>query len=270
MLKIEEIYNNYLESLQSIRKEKYNGYEDWYSGSAAGSCYKKQFYKVNQFEEEPMKEKTKRLLRLGTIVHSDFEKALEMVSDDLKTDGYDLYIEHKIEIPEWKVIGHLDHCVVKKDGDNFNMWVGDLKTMAAFSWSNKFGRRSKKGINQTTSFGHYELQLATYALGMIKQIVPDKYKDFNSDDFYLNVDRVKNNIKLYIVYYNKNDSNMRIQEVDVNAIDNAIAYWRDLNDFNDDLSNKEIEIIKPNGSIGVPMQSWECKYCNYETICTSQ
>ena len=78
MLNLETIYDDYLERLQEERKEKYKEYEGWFSGSSAGSCYKKQWYRVSGFEPEPFDQRTKRLLRLGTIVQSDVEEALSI------------------------------------------------------------------------------------------------------------------------------------------------------------------------------------------------
>ena len=70
-MNLETIYDAYLDKLQEERKEKYKEYEEWFSGSSAGSCYKKQWYKVCDFEAEPFDIKTKRLLRLGTIIFGD-------------------------------------------------------------------------------------------------------------------------------------------------------------------------------------------------------
>ena len=72
-------------------------------------------------------------------------------------------------------------------------------------------------------------------------------------------------VSLNLVYYNKNDSKMKTVEIPIEAIDSAIAYWTDLNDFIEE--DGGIENIPPDGAVGVPMQSWECKYCNYSKIC---
>jgi hypothetical protein len=76
-LNLETIYDNYLDRLQEEREEKHKEFKKWFSASTAGSCYKKQWYKLNEFEAEPFDIRTKRLLRLGTIVHKDFEEALK-------------------------------------------------------------------------------------------------------------------------------------------------------------------------------------------------
>ena len=40
-----------------------------------------------------------------------------------------------------------------------------------------------------------------------------------------------------------------------------------LNDFIDETPDDEIYAIPPDGAVGVPMQSWECNYCQYKLIC---
>ena len=146
-MNLETIYDDYLERLQEERKEKYKEYEEWFSGSSAGSCYKKQWYKVNGFEPEPFDLRTKRLLRLGTIVHKDIENA---ISEAEPAEGVTVYLEHEIKLPELNVVGHLDHCLVRKDGDTVELYISDLKTIASYSWTLKFGREAKKkSINKT-------------------------------------------------------------------------------------------------------------------------
>ena len=155
MLNLETIYDDYLERLQEERKELYKGYERWFSGSSAGSCYKKQWYKINTYEAEPFDARTKRLLRLGTIVHTDFEKAIQEAEPQ---DNVKVLLDHEVKIPELNIIGHLDHCLLRNDGKNTEIYISDLKTLAQYSWTSKFGRNAKKAsINsEQQSFGHYE------------------------------------------------------------------------------------------------------------------
>jgi len=259
LLNLETIYNDYLDMLQEEREEKYKEYKKWFSASSAGSCYKKQWYKLNEFESEPFDAKTKRLLRLGTIVHEDIEKALKHAEP---ADNVKVYTEHEIKIPDLNVIGHLDHCLVKHNNNIVDLYISDLKTIAAFSWTNKFGRSAKKkGINSQPTIGHYELQVATYAIGMIEELSLRERSEF--DIPYFANENV--NISLNIIYYNKNDSRMNVVEVPRDAMDYAIAYWKELNEFVN--QDGDVENIPPNGAIGVPMQSWECRYCNYSKIC---
>ena len=46
MLDLERIYDVYLDKLQEKREEDNKEYKEWFGGSSAGSCYKKQLYKI--------------------------------------------------------------------------------------------------------------------------------------------------------------------------------------------------------------------------------
>ena len=272
MLDLERIYDVYLDRLQKKREEDNVEYKEWYGGSSAGSCYKKQWYKVTGEEAEPFDARTKRLLRLGTIVHKDIlEDAIDYWKEEYKEispDEYDIYTEHEIKIPEFKVIGHLDNCLVEKNEDGtYYITIADLKTLASYSWTMKFGREAKKkGINVHYTMGHYELQVATYALGMLKEL--KLVDNLMSRKAVKEIRKVVDYVNLKIVWYNKNDSKLKITEIPTQlALESAIEYWQDLNDFIEDGGNEYISSILPNEAIGVPMQDWECKYCNYKIIC---
>ena len=277
MQNLETIYDAYLDRLQEERKKKNKKYKEWFSGSSAGSCYKKQWYKLRGYEPEPFDARTKRLLRLGTIVHKDFENAIEEHSRNGGSDGntwVDTYTEHEIKIPEINVIGHLDHCViVRNTTTKVDMYVGDLKTLASYSWTKKFGRDAKKrGINVHAILGHYELQVGTYALGMLLQIAPETFKPMLDVPQMLDkIDEFENDVTLNIIWYNKNDSRMNVTQIPNEAIGAALAYWLDLNEFIDADSDLECELdiadIAPGGAVGVPMMDWECNYCQFSKVC---
>ena len=78
---IEGIYNSYLESEnEKNRKERYDGNEHWYHASGAGSCSRKLYFE-SVLKAEPtndLKNRNRRVLRLGTIVHNDFDKAFNL------------------------------------------------------------------------------------------------------------------------------------------------------------------------------------------------
>ena len=124
--------------------------------------------------------------------------------------------------------------------------------------------------------GGYELQVGTYALGMLKNM--GLITDLTSPLVQSQVNELSKKIKLYILWYNKNDSNMKRTEVpSAEALELAIAYWQDLNDFINETSDNDIFDIAPNGAIGVPNQPWgidkrtgkpkECNYCQYSITC---
>ena len=77
---------------------------------------------------------------------------------------------------------------------------------------------------------------------------------------------------MFLVYYNKNTS--MIREVKVYAdewIDKAEYYWEELNNLNRAMGEEHFEEkLRPGFQLGVPYEDWECKYCNYKTICPSE
>ena len=271
MLDLERIYDVYLDKLQKKREEDNKEYKEWFGGSSAGSCYKKQLYKITGIKATPFDTRTKRLLRLGTIVHKDFEDAITYFEEEFKgeIEGIKVYKEHEVKIPEFNVIGHLDNCIIEYDDDLKEIErisIADLKTLASYSWTKKFGREAKKkGINVHYTMGHYELQTATYALGMLKDL--KIINDLNHRNSKTEINKIINKVKLNIVWYNKNDSRLKITEIPVEALEAAIEYWQDLNDFIDETPDDVIYAIPPDGAIGIPMQSWECNYCQYSITC---
>ena len=79
-LNLKEIYNDYLTEIELKNKEVYKkkNPNKYYRASAAGHCFKKHWYSINGYEGKGMDDKSKRLLRLGTIVHEDIQKAIEL------------------------------------------------------------------------------------------------------------------------------------------------------------------------------------------------
>ena len=61
-------YDSFLRAKQDNHKEKYKDYKGWFSASTAGSCFRKQYYNINEYEGSQPDEKSMRLMRLGTIV----------------------------------------------------------------------------------------------------------------------------------------------------------------------------------------------------------
>ena len=250
MINIENIYHTYISYLNDERQKKRKDVKDWYSASASGYCYKKQYYMKTGTEGEPMDKRVSRLLRLGTVVHSDIEKSLLHAGMEKNGKGdidFDIYTEYEITLPKLNVIGHLDHMFISKSQDV--VYINDLKTVNDWTWKKKFGRKYKEDKPSP----HYFMQIGTYALG-VKRVRGDDVKS----DYYLN-----------IVWYNKNDSKIKIQPVDPVWIDRAEQYWHDLNDFIDETGD-EILNIKPDTAVGVPMMNWECNYCQFNKICKGE
>ena len=190
---IEKLYNDYITfKNEENYQNRYSGKEKWYHGSGAGSCSRKLYYESVELAEttNPTDDRSNRVLRLGTIVHEDFELCFrklqgkqtleEMKSSDTiysntidsnnidtidsekenKEKEWKFYLEEEILIPEYNVRGFYDLVAVSNiDGKVFLI---DFKTMASFSWSKKFGWKNK---DKNPSM-HQELQLATYGIAI--------------------------------------------------------------------------------------------------------
>ena len=249
---IEGIYNAYLKQIDALRERE----ENVFHASTTGSCYRKQLYTYYNFEPDPKDDKSLRLLRLGTIVHKDVEEALIKYEDRLVNMSSTLdkaplkrsvYSEKKVEIKDLNVVGTFDagEKVEHRNNVEFNLY--DLKTAAAYKWTTKFGRKQNRKPDSDTN---YKLQLGTYALAVRHKYKPDK-------------------INMYLIWYNKNTSQMREQLVSNHWIDEALSYWTELNEIKDDLGKSFQNELEPNMTEGVPFQDWECRYCQYYSICPS-
>lgn len=232
MIDIQKIYNDYLEELRHKNKEKYTKHKGWFSASAAGSCFRKQLHRLQDLPIKPMDVKSNRLLRLGTLVHADFEKSL----DKYKEGNLKIVTEHRIEMPELNVVGHLDVGVIDKETDKIHVY--DIKTAGAWKWRMKFGRNPDKNPSV-----NYELQLATYGMG-------------------LGLEHDITDVELSIQWYNKDSSMMREETISNLYMDEAFDYWTHLNEVKDDVESPE-ELI-PGKHENVPIYNWECKYCEFQ------
>tara|TARA_R110002050_G_scaffold164700_3_gene294868 strand:+ start:4940 stop:5668 length:729 start_codon:yes stop_codon:yes gene_type:complete len=232
MIDIQKIYNDYLEQKQVENREKYKDVKGWFSASSAGSCFRKQLHRTQDLEVGPRDIKSNRLLRLGTLVHADFEKSL----DKYKDDKLEVVTEHRIKMPELNVVGHLDVGVIDKETDKIHVY--DIKTAGAWKWRMKFGRNPDKNPSI-----NYELQLATYGMGL--------GTEYDIHD-----------VSLSIQWYNKDNSMMREEPISNLYMDEAFDYWTQLNELKDEIEKPE-ELI-PGKHENVPIYNWECKYCEFQ------
>jgi len=239
---IENIYHSYLTHLEEQRERDDNKFH----ASAAGSCFRKQLYSKFGFSQDKKDIKSYRLLRLGTIVHKDIEDSVSHYNETNKDESKQLFSEDKIELDELNVVGTYDLGLLDNEDNSFKLW--DLKTVAAYKWTTKFGRKHNRKPNTDTN---YKLQLGTYALGIHKKFQVSK-------------------IHMYLLWYNKNTSAMREQIVSPEWIEKALEYWGQLNDIEYDVGKNFEEDLVPGYFEGVPQQDWECRYCQYYTICPSK
>lgn len=236
MINIENIYADFLDKENEKHKEQYKHHKSWFSASSAGTCFKKQLLKKEGKQEPPFDSRVSRLLRLGTIVHRDIQQS---ISDSLMMSDidYEIMMEKKIVLPDLNVVGHVDVAVIDKT--NGNLKVIDIKTCASYKWRMKFGRTPDVKGNPK-----YNMQLATYTEALS-----------NESDAY-------GTIEMSLLWYNKDTSALREENVDVRWIEDAINYWEDLNDYTE---GNTWESLEP-GTYGVPFENWECKYCGFKDI----
>ena len=238
---IELLYHSYLVQKENLREHD----KEVFHASSAGSCLRKQMYSYYDFPQDSKDRKSYRILRLGTIVHKDIEEAIAHYEDVNSVGNEQVFIEDKIEIKELNVVGTYDVGQMNEEENSFKLW--DIKTAAAYKWTTKFGRKQNRKPSSDTN---YKLQLGTYALG-----INHKYK--------------VGKIEMYLLWYNKNTSQIREQIVSPEWVGRALEYWVNVNEVLEDCGKVFEEELKPGYWDGVPYQDWECRYCQYYSICPS-
>ncbi len=240
MIDIESVYHTYLQVVQDLHGQMYEKYQGWFSASSAGSCYRKQLHKTRGDKKTDLKPRNMRLLRLGTIVHNDIEKAFKYWYEVTQPVHQIVLTEHIIELKELNVIGHLDLCSYdENDGLVSNLEVWDYKTCGTYAWRLKYGKGVTNKINS-----RYAMQVATYGMGMIKELGVD-------------------DVTLGLLWYNKDTSTVRKEYIPDTWIDDALRYWLELNEITEDINEPEEMQV---GDVGVPFENWECRYCAYQGV----
>ena len=252
---IEGIYRNFIDSKQEEnRVERYEGNENWYHASGSGSCSRKLYYEsVENIEPTNLlDDKTKRLLRLGNVVHEDIQNSLththyNNIYNNIynnpndkeketknKEKEIEFHTEGELSIPELNVRGFYDIVVEQKLPER-KVYLYDIKTCGGWAWKMKFGRDKK--LDPST---HYELQLGTYGYA-----VKEKFGQLDG---------------MYLFYYNKDNSDMRAVEVPLTFVSRAYLFWKNLKD--------EHKMGLPSFRVGVsPVQRWQCNYCQFKNHC---
>ena len=250
---IEGIYNDYLDKKQEAnRLKRYSGKESWYHASGSGSCSRKLYFEsIEQIKpSNPLDDKTKRLLRMGSIVHDDFQESLVTYNRDIynrdnnrdissdkekenKEKEIKFHTEQEITIDELNVRGFYD---IVSEGEE--VYLYDLKTCGWYSWKLKFGR--KQSFNPSI---HYELQLGTYGYAVKQQ--------FGRLD------------GMFLYYYNKDTSMMRAVSVPLTYISRAYLYWKNISD-------EHKQGLPPFRKGVSPVQDWQCNYCQFLNHCNPQ
>ena len=257
---IKEIYKDYaLYKREQNRVERYEGNEEWYHASGAGSCSRKIYFEsVTQVKPtNEIETKSHRILRLGTILHDDFEKAFKLYNNQVynslvyttsnntsnnihsskkenkNKEKITFHLEGEVRIEELNVRGFYDIVAEKKDN---GVYLYDLKSTASYSWRMKFGRN--KANNEPSI--HYELQLGTYGYA-----IQQKFGRLDG---------------MFLLFYNKDTSQMKQVEIPESFVSRAYLFWKNVND--------EHKMGVPMFRKGVsPVQAWQCKYCQFLDHC---
>ena len=86
MINFEKILGDWMELCnESNRLERYEGMENYYHASGAGMCSRKLYYQSIEKAEETNQPnaKSNRIMRLGTVVHNDFEEAFSLYNNNI-------------------------------------------------------------------------------------------------------------------------------------------------------------------------------------------
>lgn len=236
MIDFEKILGNWIDHCnEENRLERYAGKESWYGGSSSGSCRRKLYYKSKDFEKtNDTSASSLRKMRLGTIFHDDMEGALDLYNATSELEEWQdgkFYIEKELRIEELNLRGFADAIFEAPTG---GVYLYDFKTAGSYPWKLKFGRTGKQDDER------YSLQLGSYGEAV--------KREFGRLD------------GIYLVYYNKDNSDMRTVEVPLEYTDKAVEWWAE--------TKRQHENGLPPLSPGEnPSAAWECNYCDWKDLC---
>lgn len=233
---LNEIENKYDQYIDKLNEQK----EDdnlFFRASMAGQCIRKHFYRRFNTETSERESKSKRLLRLGNLVHEDIQNALEK---------FGWYKEFPLRDPIFPITGHID---LFKLFDQKAVII-DVKTISSWNWKMKFGKESEENVT------HYEFQVNTYRW-LLKRMWNKPYSETEG----------------YILYYNKDNSSLKLIEVQDFILDEVESYWQKIIDLLEVVKEpKDIKEHIPIDTGLAPYFDWECneKYCPFYKICKGE
>ena len=252
----EEIYHEYLNHKnEQNRKERYEGNESWYHASGAGFCSRKLYFEsVEKVEPtNPPNEKNSRVMRVGTIIHEDIQNALiyyNNINNNINNTNNTTLLssiavervkkfdtEGEIRLSSFNVRGFYDILLqdCSASGTDEINRLYDIKTSSSWGFRQKFGKSAIPDENRN----HF-LQVATYGLAL-----KEKLGSLES---------------MSILYYNKDNSDIKEQVVPDVYLDKAKRYWYAI--------NEEHSKGLPNFQHGVsPAYNWCCGYCQFKDHC---
>lgn len=234
LIKIKKNYINYLDKLND--SEEYHTKGNFFRASTAGLCAKKALL-TKWIPEEKSKPNEKSLLnfRIGKLIHEDIQNS---VKKEPKKGLYNL-IEHPDTIKDLSIALTIDWFIV--EGKKCN--IIDLKTIGSYQWRRKFGRKENRDPNPADN---YKYQVGTYGL-------------YAQKEMNLSVNN------LSIIYIRKDDGFMRIEDVDLEYIELAEEYWKDVIALEKQYEKEDIiHIPVPNKEKNIPVYNWECNFCDFK------
>jgi len=240
ILNIPKIYDEYLKHIQVEERKKIEKMPGYYSIGNSGLCFLKQLYKEKGYEPEPFDEKTLRVFRIGTLLHQDIQNAIRHAN--LNNENLTIEMEIGVTLEKFKARGYFDISVA--DHESKILEVIDIKTLHSFKWRKLFGQT--KNRDKIPSVNN-ELQLATYTIRQLQ-----KYKGYYP--------------KMYLLYYKKDDSQMKEVEIDSSFLASGLQYWNEFSEFR---KTNTIDSIQPGFTFNCPVYKWECNYCQYTKYCNS-
>lgn len=234
---IRQAYGEYLEVLSKKNFEtRYKNKEEWFSASKAGHCILKHKFQIEGVERDPIDQKSLIVMRIGDLIHNDIQESLRQKYEDK------ILLEHEIIIKDLNVRGFLDIAVLSEDKSKVTALI-DIKTIKSYAYKKRFGRAQNRDPNPSRK---YEYQIGTYALGLAEQ--------------GYDIDNLK------ILYYRKDDSQMKEVDVPKEYMSVAKKYWEDVLSIIEDKKSN----IRPGEFYMAPMENWECKYgCPWASKCDS-
>jgi CRISPR/Cas system-associated exonuclease Cas4 (RecB family) len=232
--KVTQIYDDYVAHLNAKKSQRYDGKEEWFHSSSAGLCARKHYYSsVEKIKQAPKDVGTMRLFRLGDVIHSDIQDAVQWYASN---NGSRIFIEKELYLDDLNVRGFID-LVMVDDGVLY-----DIKSCNYWKWRTVFG----KTHYDPNSVKNYMMQTATYA-------------HWYNIHFQADYPKLES---MALLFYNKNDSKMQELKIPMSMIDEVVDYWQRVNDA--------VKVGAPPIELGfAPVQEWECKdkYCSYFEAC---
>jgi len=123
------IVDNYLSYLKRLDEDYQSEGGDYFIASSSGGCHLKNFFDRQHKIGKPFDNELRRRLRLGTLLHKDYEDAMEETDDG-----------EYLVLPEHSIKGEIEGVLIKakvdiayvKDG---LLYTGDYKSKNFKSWS---------------------------------------------------------------------------------------------------------------------------------------